>query len=101
MRNLLFAESARAQFDELAQGCKGELGEALLRIAQEANRHGVWRSSADRRLAVSYEVHPTSIVVTEISTTQPGPAGSRQPYQGMEMRREGDGRWIHLNPHEE
>ncbi|WP_329146995.1 hypothetical protein [Streptomyces sp. NBC_01456] len=101
IRDLIFAEIARTQFDALARSNKADVGAALLRITQEANTHGVWRAEDDRHLAVTYEVRPTAIVVTEISTAQPRPAGSRQPYQGMEVRHEGSGRWSHLNPHEE
>ncbi|MGW7638328.1 hypothetical protein [Streptomyces decoyicus] len=101
IRDLIFAEAARAQFDALAKRHKADVGEALLKIAQETNRRGVWQADDNRRLTVTYDVHPRAIVVTGISTAQTGPAGSRQPYRGMEMRHEGGGRWIHLNPHEE
>ncbi|WP_411137593.1 hypothetical protein [Streptomyces sp. C10] len=101
IRDLIFAESARAQFDVLTKRHKADVGEALLRIVQETDHRGVWRAGDNRRLAVTYDVHPSAIVVTGISTAQAGPAGSRQPYQGMEMRKDSRGRWIHLNPHEE
>ncbi|GAA3164600.1 MULTISPECIES: hypothetical protein [Streptomyces] len=100
IRDLIFVEAARMQFDALTERRKADAGKALLTIAQEANRGGVWRSGGDHRLTVTYEVHPAAIVVTEVSTAQSTASGPRQPYQGMEMRHEGR-RWIHLNPHEE
>lgn len=101
IRDLIFAEPARAQFDALTKSHKADVGEALLRIAQEASRRGVWRPEGNRRLAVAYDVHPRAIVVTDISTAPASPASLRQPYLGMQMRHEGGGRWTHLNPHEE
>lgn len=101
IRDLIFAATARAQFDALTKRHKTDVGEALIRIAQESKSRGVWRPDDNRRLAVTYEVHTSAVVVTEISTAQTSPAESRQPYRGMEMRHEGGGRWIHLNPHEE
>jgi len=102
IRDLIFVEAARAQFNLLTKRYQADVGEALLRIIQEENRSGVWRPANNGRLTVTYSVHPSgAIVVKEISTAPASPAGPRQPYAGMEMRHEGGGRWIHLNPHEE
>ncbi|MEW1653912.1 MULTISPECIES: hypothetical protein [unclassified Streptomyces] len=102
IRNLIIAETARAQFEALPKSQKDEAEEALLRIAQEAKRHGVWRAGGDPCLTVTYEVRPSALLVVEISTAQPRPpAGPRPPYQGMEMRYVKGKGWIELNPHEE
>ncbi|OUD02936.1 hypothetical protein [Streptomyces swartbergensis] len=102
IRDLIFVETARVQFDALAKRHQADVSEALLRIIQEEHRSGVWRHADDRRLTVTYSVHPSgAIVVREISTAPAAPARPGQPYAGMEMRHEGGGRWIHMNPHEE
>lgn len=98
---MIFAEAARVQFEALTKRHKTQVGGALLLIAQKASRHGVWQADAPQRLSISYEVHPGAVVVTEISTRAPRPPKPEQPYQGMDMRHESDGRWIHLNAHEE
>ncbi|MFE2279334.1 hypothetical protein ACFXAE_19270 [Streptomyces sp. NPDC059454] len=101
IRDLIFAEAARTQFTALPKRLKRDVGNALLRIAQEADRHGVWRAEGEDRLTVTYEVHRNALLVTDIARGRAAPAGRRQPYYGMEMRHEGQGRWTHLNPHEE
>lgn len=107
IKNLIFAEPARAQFDTLSKRQKAEAGSALLAVAQEASRAGVWRSEGKKPLSVSYEVsYPDNLVVTGITADcvaegAAGPAKRRQPYQGMEMRCDRRGEWMHLNPHEE
>ncbi|WP_329362065.1 hypothetical protein [Streptomyces sp. NBC_01483] len=101
IRDLVFVETARTQFEALSGERKTVVGKALLKIAQEANRHGVWQSEGKHRLAVTYEVHTSAVVVTNIGAAPSSPAGLRQPYQGMDMRHQGGGRWIHLNAHEE
>ncbi|MFJ3867451.1 hypothetical protein [Streptomyces nigra] len=102
IRDLIFVETARAQFDALTKRHQVDVSEALLKIIQEENRSGVWRHANNRRLTVTYSVHPSgAIVVREISTAPVRPARRGQPYAGMAMRHEGGGRWIHMNPHEE
>ncbi|MFF3326982.1 hypothetical protein [Streptomyces sp. NPDC002889] len=100
IRDLVFKETARAQFDALSKERKTDVGKALLEIVQEADRHGVWRSEDRHCLAVTYDVHTSAVVVTGIGTDQADPASLGQPYEGMAMRPGGRG-WIHLNPHEE
>ncbi|MFD7959345.1 hypothetical protein ACFV5J_00880 [Streptomyces zaomyceticus] len=101
IRDLIFAEAARVQFGALPGGRKADVGKALLEIAQKADRHGVWRSKDGHRLAVTYEVHPSAVVVTTIGEDRATPPSPRQPYSGMQMRHQGGNRWTHLNPHEE
>ncbi|RDS63563.1 hypothetical protein [Streptomyces sp. M7] len=101
IRDLIFVETARAQFDALTKRHQADVSQALLKIIQRENRSGVWRHT-DNRLTITYSVHSSgAIVVREISTVPLSPARSGQPYAGMEMRHEGGGRWIHMNPHEE
>ncbi|MGW5000217.1 Hsp70 family protein [Streptomyces hydrogenans] len=50
-----------------------------------------------RLIALSPAARPTTPPVH----SQKAPVNRRQPYYGMEMRRDGGGHWIHLNPHEE
>ncbi|GAA4314818.1 hypothetical protein GCM10023086_36290 [Streptomyces venetus] len=102
IRDLIFVETARAQFDALNKQSQADVAEGLLALIQRAKRGGVWRHADNRRLTVTYAVHPSgALVVKEISTAPAKDARLRQPYVGMEMRHEGGGRWIHMNPHEE
>lgn len=103
IRDLIFVETARAQFDALTKRYKADVLQALQTIIQDPDpRSGVWRPADNRYLTVTYAVHSSgAIVVKEVSTASARPATLRQPYAGMEMRHEGGGRWIHMNPHEE
>lgn len=105
IRNLIFKEPARIQFDALSKTQKDEAGSVLLDVAQQAKKHGVSRTGGQKPLTVAYDVYPDTVVVTDIrvvpSPSAARPADARQPYQGMEMRHRGGGSWIHLNPHEE
>ena len=103
IRDLIFIEAARRQFDALTKQQRGSVLQALQMIIQDPNAHsGAWRPADDRHPTLTYVVHPSgAIVVKEITTSPARRAGVRQPYAGMEMRHEGGGRWIHMNPHEE